>query len=312
MPSKRDHRKCQTCGLEISNDALITHELSCLERTQENSEVFRSVEVDKAGTSDNIANSGSASDSFKEEGEDNNSSDSEDDVSHSEMFGLLETKMAGTSDKKANNASSSDSFLEEGGDDNSSEEDDVSDSEIFRLLKPGTSIGLRGGGGGAGNKSPNLQSNSGPSQERRRSSLVTPTFRYDRQKPENLFPPTKKYRYYPVTCEYCGKRFQPNKLKAHKRKHHFSETEEAKPTKRVQSAPPSRKQENKPSTSRSKSAGGIPRQLQVCYICGQLYGSRSLKIHEPKCLDKWRIQNQQLPPDLRAPEPVKPEAMAPG
>lgn len=269
--------------------------------------------MDETGASERTAKKRSLSDSYSEEEGDDNSYD--DAVSDLEMVQLLETDTVGTSDKIANSGSSSDSLGEEGIDDNISDDDDVSDSEDFRFLKVGTGISLRGGGsdrGGITNPS-DLESSSGPSQERRRSSLVTPTFRYDRQKPENLFPPTKKYRYYPVTCEYCGKRFQPNKLKAHQRKRHLSQNQEdVKPTKRVQSAPTSRKQANKPSTSRSKSAGGIPRQLQVCYICGQLYGSRSLKIHEPKCLDKWRIQNQQLPPDLRAPEPVKPEAMTPG
>ena len=31
--------------------------------------------------------------------------------------------------------------------------------------------------------------------------------------------------------------------------------------------------------------------LKVCYICGREYGSKSLKIHEPQCLKKWRLAN---------------------
>jgi len=31
--------------------------------------------------------------------------------------------------------------------------------------------------------------------------------------------------------------------------------------------------------------------LTVCYICGREYGSKSLKIHEPQCLKKWRLAN---------------------
>lgn len=31
--------------------------------------------------------------------------------------------------------------------------------------------------------------------------------------------------------------------------------------------------------------------LMVCYICGREYGSKSLKIHEPQCLKKWRLAN---------------------
>ena len=32
-------------------------------------------------------------------------------------------------------------------------------------------------------------------------------------------------------------------------------------------------------------------QMLVCYICGKEFGSKSLKIHEPQCLKKWRIAN---------------------
>lgn len=31
--------------------------------------------------------------------------------------------------------------------------------------------------------------------------------------------------------------------------------------------------------------------LTVCYICGREFGSKSLKIHEPQCLRKWRLAN---------------------
>lgn len=31
--------------------------------------------------------------------------------------------------------------------------------------------------------------------------------------------------------------------------------------------------------------------MKVCYICGREYGSKSLKIHEPQCLKKWRLAN---------------------
>ena len=32
-------------------------------------------------------------------------------------------------------------------------------------------------------------------------------------------------------------------------------------------------------------------QMLVCYICGKEFGSKSIKIHEPQCLKKWRIAN---------------------
>ena len=45
----------------------------------------------------------------------------------------------------------------------------------------------------------------------------------------------------------------------------------------------------------------------LCYICGRKYGSKSIAIHEPQCLQKWRMENDQLPKKLRRQEPKKPE-----
>ena len=44
----------------------------------------------------------------------------------------------------------------------------------------------------------------------------------------------------------------------------------------------------------------------LCYICGNKYGTKSISIHEPKCLEKWKIENKNLPKNLRRPVPVKP------
>ncbi|XP_048148322.1 zinc finger protein 474 [Corvus hawaiiensis] len=52
--------------------------------------------------------------------------------------------------------------------------------------------------------------------------------------------------------------------------------------------------------------------FKVCYICGREFGSMSISIHEPKCLKKWHIENNQLPRHLRRPEPRKPEVPAGG
>uniref|UniRef100_A0A8C9MPT9 C2HC/C3H-type domain-containing protein n=1 Tax=Serinus canaria TaxID=9135 RepID=A0A8C9MPT9_SERCA len=49
--------------------------------------------------------------------------------------------------------------------------------------------------------------------------------------------------------------------------------------------------------------------FKVCYICGREFGSQSIAIHEPQCLEKWRIENSQLPKHLRRPEPRKPEVL---
>ncbi|KFZ55946.1 Zinc finger protein 474, partial [Antrostomus carolinensis] len=53
-------------------------------------------------------------------------------------------------------------------------------------------------------------------------------------------------------------------------------------------------------------------RFSVCYICGREFGSQSISIHEPKCLEKWHIENNQLPRHLRRAEPRKPEVLAGG
>jgi hypothetical protein len=45
----------------------------------------------------------------------------------------------------------------------------------------------------------------------------------------------------------------------------------------------------------------------LCYICGRKYGTQSIEIHEPQCLEKWHIENAKLPPNLRRPPPRKPD-----
>ena len=49
--------------------------------------------------------------------------------------------------------------------------------------------------------------------------------------------------------------------------------------------------------------------LVFCYICGREFTTASLPIHEPQCLQKWRIENSKLPKNMRRPEPKKPQAV---
>ncbi|GFS81144.1 uncharacterized protein NPIL_254081, partial [Nephila pilipes] len=51
---------------------------------------------------------------------------------------------------------------------------------------------------------------------------------------------------------------------------------------------------------------GRPKTFIPCYVCFKEFGSRSLTIHEPKCLERWRASNKSLPVDKRTPTPVKP------
>ena len=48
------------------------------------------------------------------------------------------------------------------------------------------------------------------------------------------------------------------------------------------------------------------KELPFCYICGRQFTKASLPIHEPQCLKKWEIANEQLAPEFRKRKPVKP------
>lgn len=50
----------------------------------------------------------------------------------------------------------------------------------------------------------------------------------------------------------------------------------------------------------------------LCYICGRQFGTKSIDIHEPQCLEKWKVENDKLPPGQRRPLPKKPEGLAAG
>ncbi len=56
-----------------------------------------------------------------------------------------------------------------------------------------------------------------------------------------------------------------------------------------------------------KKSNSRPKELPFCYICGRQFSKASLPIHEPQCLKKWEIANEQLPPEMRKRKPVKPQ-----
>ena len=63
-------------------------------------------------------------------------------------------------------------------------------------------------------------------------------------------------------------------------------------------------------TSPSKYSSPRRPQTVVCYICGREFGSKSISIHEPQCLEKWKVQNNQLPRQQRRPVPRKPQSLS--
>ncbi|KAF5269813.1 hypothetical protein FQR65_LT05859 [Abscondita terminalis] len=65
------------------------------------------------------------------------------------------------------------------------------------------------------------------------------------------------------------------------------------------------KEETTTRSSRPVSNRG-PKTL-MCYVCGREFGTASLPLHEPKCLEKWHRENAILPPSQRRKIPAKPE-----
>ncbi|GIY16191.1 hypothetical protein CDAR_366941 [Caerostris darwini] len=121
----------------------------------------------------------------------------------------------------------------------------------------------------------------------------------------------KTYRHYPVSCEFCNRKFQPGPLRKHIQKYHPDA--HLPPTQRGGRrgviAPPSSRPEEE---TKRKTPSGPPRHMKICYICGRMFGTRSIGLHEPKCLEKWKIENDRLPKNKRMPEPIKPEPILAG
>lgn len=78
-----------------------------------------------------------------------------------------------------------------------------------------------------------------------------------------------------------------------------------------QPTPPPPKPRSQSTTTSQASPPQKP-QTVVCYICGREFGSKSISIHEPQCMQKWKMQNSQLPKHLRRPPPKKPQALGQG
>ncbi|XP_071448912.1 uncharacterized protein [Hetaerina americana] len=106
-----------------------------------------------------------------------------------------------------------------------------------------------------------------------------------------------------TSCAYCGQKFPPDKLQLHMRK-----CRAGRP--RGDSVSPSHQKGAQPEDDpgSSSSVSSPPQQsprrpIMPCYICGREFGSKSIGIHEPQCLAKWRTENDKLPPGQRKPEP---------
>uniref|UniRef100_H3A0S4 C2HC/C3H-type domain-containing protein n=1 Tax=Latimeria chalumnae TaxID=7897 RepID=H3A0S4_LATCH len=103
-----------------------------------------------------------------------------------------------------------------------------------------------------------------------------------------------------LPCENCGRTFNPDRLAVHQRS--------CKP-KDGRLGPTRSKtlQSGGKSNILSSSKKSVRPRTLVCYICGREFGSQSLSIHEPQCLEKWKIENNKLPKEFRRPLPQKPQ-----
>lgn len=102
-----------------------------------------------------------------------------------------------------------------------------------------------------------------------------------------------------IPCDNCGRRFAPDRLSVHQRS--------CKP-KPGQAPPPAQSSGGYGGGGGGGRGPAPPREpvYVICYVCGRKYGTKSIDIHEPQCLEKWKIENDKLPRNMRRPVPVKP------
>ncbi|KAJ8924138.1 hypothetical protein NQ315_006922 [Exocentrus adspersus] len=102
-------------------------------------------------------------------------------------------------------------------------------------------------------------------------------------------------------CQNCGRTFYPDRLLVHQRSCKLPQNHIRISTSELQTSnhPPPMSQST-PATP----SGRRPPSVE-CYICGKMFGSTSIKIHEKQCLKKWNIENDSLPAAMRSPPPTR-------
>ncbi|CAF0998092.1 unnamed protein product [Brachionus calyciflorus] len=103
-----------------------------------------------------------------------------------------------------------------------------------------------------------------------------------------------------IPCPNCGRKFATDRLPVHQRS--------CKPKPGQEPSSQSSYSDNQYKSSYKPPVPKEPVYV-ICYICGRKYGTKSIEIHEPQCLEKWKIENEKLPRNLRRPVPVKPAVM---
>lgn len=126
-------------------------------------------------------------------------------------------------------------------------------------------------------------------------------------------------------CRNCGRTFNADRIQVHERICMKSGPPKTAPGRRQATPPPEAAGSSggSPTSPPGAGLGNRPRTGPVatkkrtakfvfCYICGRQFTDASLPIHEPQCLQKWDMENQRLPKELRKPHPKKPEALKAG
>ena len=118
-----------------------------------------------------------------------------------------------------------------------------------------------------------------------------------------------------IPCENCGRTFLPDRLAVHQRSCRPGNTH-----KQLRSSGGGSNggslSGNRNLESRNSSRNGFREatsvrrpQTVVCYICGREFGTKSISIHEPQCLKKWKVENDKLPKHMKRALPTKPDML---
>jgi hypothetical protein len=120
-----------------------------------------------------------------------------------------------------------------------------------------------------------------------------------------------------VPCRNCGRTFDPDRIAVHERvclkggppktpKGRQGPLTPGGPVAHGYGSPTETAIDEVPPKPRPVKQARVPKFV-FCYLCSGKFTDASLPIHEPQCLQKWEIQNAQLPPEQRRARPVKPQ-----
>ncbi|CAH8542318.1 unnamed protein product [Heterobilharzia americana] len=101
-----------------------------------------------------------------------------------------------------------------------------------------------------------------------------------------------------LPCSNCSRLFLPTSLGSHLKSCRMRQNT-------------AKRQQQQEQNQRSRSKTPTKPITAVCYICGREYGTWSISIHEPKCLEKWYRQNNELPLAMRRKPPQRPTTLLP-